>query len=133
MRQIKFRQWFEKYKTFHYWGLIKSTKHPFVGRLTRSQNPREESFSEQFTGAEDTNGGEIFEGDFLQSYDLERNQKIHRVFWDNETCGFRLWLRNYGDAGSLKQWWIRKFGKEIIGNIHENLELVKQEADHAEI
>lgn len=74
----------------------------------------------QFTGLTDKNGKEIYEGDILiepSIFDLPRT-----VFWDHRfmrfsniypsTCGY-IALHDY-----------RK--PEIIGNIHDNPELIKQ-------
>ena len=59
----------------------------------------------QFTGLKDKNGKEIYEGDIMKNYDyhffvVEWNKKNAR--WDN--C----------------------FGREVIGNIYENPELIKE-------
>lgn len=73
----------------------------------------------QSTGLLDKNGVEIFDGDIVQWSDT-----IYTVFYDNTEAAYRLrpcderwsvdYISNYTNGNSL----------EVIGNIHENPELV---------
>ena len=85
----------------------------------------------QFTGLHDKNGKEIYEGDIIRSFDSKGEPIIHFIQYDNEEAGFVAILKgsakgNFG-YGRLDQLWITKCEKEVIGNIHDNLELLKQQ------
>ena len=71
----------------------------------------------QFTGIKDKNGEDIYEGDIFQD---EEDGYCDFVEWDNEHCGW-----------TTHQWFLpSEFKKlqemEVIGNIYENPELLKQ-------
>jgi len=72
----------------------------------------------QYTGLNDRNGKEIFEGDILRH---EYSYDIFVVKWDDEEAGFNLFNRFnkfvWGNIG---------FGTEIIGNIYESQELLEE-------
>ncbi len=85
----------------------------------------------QFTGRKDKNRNEIYEGDLLKG----KHSCIYKVYWDNNLCCFAS-IGNEGDfygsfthtlainTGYLKDKFSKEF--EIIGNIHENPELIQQ-------
>ena len=85
----------------------------------------------QFTGLYDKNGKEIYEGDFIRSFDSQGKPIIHAIEYDNNDAQFIVLLAGYtkydfGCSG-ITQKWINEFEKEVIGNIHDNPELLKQE------
>jgi hypothetical protein len=72
----------------------------------------------QFTGLTDKNGKEIFEGD---KFGNENMPVRHVVFEDGKFCFNRVHSQG---ADTLSQDRVGRL--EIIGNIHDNQELIKQ-------
>ena len=78
----------------------------------------------QFTGLLDCNGKDIFEGDIIEWKEAAIR---FRVTWSLEDCGFiciRVWQDNIC-SGSMNQQYLDHF--QIIGNIHENKNLLEQD------
>lgn len=71
---------------------------------------------EQCTGLKDKNGGFIYENDLLKD-----KNGIWQVKWDDKEAAFYIWNKE-------KDFYLSPFiGEyEIIGNIHENPELLKE-------
>lgn len=86
----------------------------------------------QFTGLTDKNGKKIFEGDIVSTkYKLGRGcYYVFEVYWNENLCQFALTI-NSGSYTKNKQYdWLQltslKANKvEVIGNIHDNPELLK--------
>lgn len=75
----------------------------------------------QFTGLHDKNGKEIWEGDII-SHDKTRGVV---VVWNEEIAGWDVEFQdNYKTWGSLPDFFPGEI--QIIGNIYENPELLKQ-------
>lgn len=83
----------------------------------------------QFTGLHDKNGKEIYEGDIIRSFNSKGEPIIHYLLYDNEEAGFVVILKGSakGDFGYGRccQQWITECEKEVIGNIHDDPELLK--------
>lgn len=83
----------------------------------------------QFTGLKDSIGKEIYEGDIIRSFDSKGEPIIHYIQYDDEEAGFVAVLKGSakGDFGYGRcyQQWITNCEKEVIGNIHDNPELLK--------
>ena len=86
----------------------------------------------QFTGLTDMNGKKIFEGDIVSTkYKLGRGHYyVFEVYYNENLCHFALTI-NRGSYTKNKQYdWLQltslKANKiEVIGNIHDNPELLK--------
>ncbi len=123
-REIKFRAWDKKRK--HYAKAIQTTNQGWKGYRDKtyvtngvmlfSKWVLSRFIIEQYTGLKDNNGKEIYEGDIVRyADDYEENAEV--VFDDG---GFQVeWPINIerleGDITCMM---------EVIGNIHENPELI---------
>ena len=78
----------------------------------------------QYTGLKDKNGQRIFEGDIVEGYDFSEDDGFGLVRWDDG--GF--WVGN-------DDWWGTFSDNydgdsfEVIGNIHDNPELVERKCN----
>lgn len=80
----------------------------------------------QYIGMKDYNGREIFEGDIIQS-SKEGFSSKHEIIYVPEEAAFkaRMLDSSIDEYCSLSKEWIEKFEKVVIGNIHDNPELLK--------
>ena len=80
---------------------------------------------EQCTGLKDINGKLIYEGDILK----DNHGRIARVYWSVTWCEFEVVYthNNTGTIYSFTDWaYEKRCRTEIIGNIHENKDLLEE-------
>lgn len=140
MKPIKFRAW-----VYNPWSKEKSLKkvhsiHLWSGRIVVSQGlaeadiPISQCELMQYTGLQDRNGVDIFEGDILHlDYARIEGGRLGTVFavpggfgWETfeDEVGQR-YLTGYEDMGNKQNaQWLEETA-EVIGNIYENPELLE--------
>lgn len=134
MRELKFRAWSLERKcyvdvweiTFDDEGLPGVLSFEYNGLLYKE--PAHNFIIEQDTGLKDKNGKEIREGDILwweHYYGMtgECKEYTERVYWEEKDAGYVVgdWFE---PLGSL----VYEDEVEVIGNIHENPELINTKA-----
>ena len=127
MRELKFRVWSKKQKTYNY-------KHPFnsygyfyidqygilfsdYGNVVTPEVKQDDFVIEQFTGLRDKNDHTIYEGDIVSEHNGDLKGIVKQagdgqwaIYWDNIPDGYSVLLKHSDLC-------------EVVGNIHENPEL----------
>ena len=145
MREIKFRAWNKVTGVMFSVGEYMPPASPaFTGSVSDDNLnafPLTECDLMQYTGLKDKNGKEIYEGDILQGqWGLQQEEELQSIRGPIEFRGgcfvWRTWLKTFTEFdGKHPLHWVENFpskkeyrqcaGIEVIGNIHENPDLLE--------
>lgn len=78
----------------------------------------------QFTGLHDKNGKEIYEWDIVR-YSLDDRKDVGYIGFHTRSASFRV-IAEHTDFGIGNRGELHELNLEVIGNIHDNPELLKQ-------
>lgn len=130
--RFKFRIWEKVSKHMHYNDFL-ITATGYIAALKPLLHPDNTPYKDEFvfnqreldfdkdnvlmqcTGLQDKNGKLIYEGDIL-FYKIGSIKCREVVKWSPERCG---WIKGYQDLSTYKKY------HEVLGNIYENPELIK--------
>jgi uncharacterized phage protein (TIGR01671 family) len=140
MKEMKFRVWLkdkqvmEKVRSIEWAGIAVSSG--FIKNIdtisdryySKDYNGTENYILMQYTGLEDENEVEIFEGDIVKEtkvydYSDDVDVNIYQIIWNENVTGFTAEGKN--GSNTIHQ---NNMGVcEVIGNIYENPELLERE------
>ena len=134
-RELKFRAWIKKRKgyreldqlVFDNQGIEEVWVFPKDDEIQQVYSPLD-VVVEQYTGLTDKSGKEIYEGDIIQETIMadDRTDGTYRyeVYWDEDTLCWSIKGISDIDYHLRDDLWETNASREVIGNIHENGELI---------
>ncbi len=120
MDRFKFRVWDIRRKLYITNGTIDIRNGIFA---TLGLEEAKKFIPEQCTGLKDKNGNLIYEGDILKS--IFSDEKLYEVIWCADCYKLRVFTKSSRKTLEYLGLKNTKTSYEIIGNIHENPELLE--------
>jgi hypothetical protein len=120
MREIKFRAWSNERRCYEYNVGLNDGKPVRKGyQWFNTDNDVYNAKPEQFTNLYDKNGREIYEGDIISVEGC-----VGHIIYNDSHCAFLVLGKAWG-CGCERLGGMSSLEIEVIGNIHENPELLK--------
>jgi len=125
-RKLKFRAWHDEHQRMVYFDNSKAKSDPFMSQhMIALFDGDYGDVMMQFTGLEDKNHKEIYEGDIVRHDVHGEGEKMRAKYHEVGVVKINpSWGMEIGTWGS------HHYNYEIIGNIHENKELAERLKGH---
>ena len=126
MREIKFRAWHKEKKEMGEVRILDLVCEIVQVKIENVYGMWNFEYIEllEFTGLQDKNNKDIYEGDILKyKYMFQDKMSTLEVVWNDERNGFYLYSEREEQFFVLETELKKQF--EVIGNIYENLELLE--------
>ena len=125
MDRFKFRVWDKIYSKYYYDAENTFEENQVLGIDYFGQYLDDDDFIvEQSTGLKDKNGKLIYEGDILKS--IFSDEKLYEVIWCADCYKLRVFTKSSRKTLEYLGLKNTKTSYEIIGNINENKDLLKE-------
>lgn len=128
MRELKFRLWSKRTNRYITTCIVDGVEYNEISAfdlfgLRSDAQFQSDVIIEQYTGLKDKNGKEIYEGDIVG--DIEGIHELAICVWDDSNAEFDFVCVDGKCTKDNVKSWLEMY--EIIGNIHENGELLENE------